>query len=135
RPRPSLFGAGDEDPAAPGRCGFGEWPKTKWILSFQLGLSPGAVVTKLHHGKTLYLSEEVARLFDPLCRQAITEATGDEAGLLRYLEAAGPATLKDLELELGWGKRRLRRARERLERSGALLGGGLVFVDASTWYF
>ena len=131
---PSLFGACHEEPAAPGRGGFGDWPKTKWILSFRLGLTPGTVVTKLHRGKTLYLSERVARLFDPLCRQAITAADADEAALLRHLDLSGPATLKDLELELGWGRARLRRARQRLERSGALLGGGLVFEDAETWY-
>ena len=132
---PSLFGACHEEPAQAGSPGFGQWPKTKWIWSFQLTSRFGAVLTKLHRGKSLYLSLETARIFDPLVRQAIAAAEGDDARLLDHLAGHGPAMSEDIELELGWDRRRLKRARDRLERVGAILSDGLVFENASTWYF
>ena len=63
---PSLFGACHEEPYKPGAGGFGEWPSTKWPWSFELPERPGVVAPKIHMGKTLYLSEENARLVDPI---------------------------------------------------------------------
>ena len=132
---PSLFGATHEAPGRAGGRGFGLWPRTKWIWSFQLTLQPGVLLTKLHRGKSLYLTMETARLFDPLVRQSIADATGDEAKLLDHLARHGESSLDDLELELGWDRKRLKRGRDRLERVGAVVGEGLVFEDASTWHF
>ena len=132
---PSLFGACHEVPGRAGGRGFDLWPRTKWIWSFQLGQRPGTVLTKLHRGKTLYLTAETARLFDPLVRQSIAAAEGDEAALLAHLAKHGESTLDDLEVELAWDRMRLKRARDKLQRVGAVLGEGLVFEDESTWHF
>jgi hypothetical protein len=132
---PSLFGACHESPGRPGGRGFDLWPKTKWIWSFQLTLRPGTLLTKLHRGKSLYLSEKTARLFDPLVRQSIADAKGDDATFLAHLAKHGESTLDDLELELGWDRKRLKRVRDRLQRVGAVVGEGLVFEDASSWHF
>jgi hypothetical protein len=130
---PSLFAACHEEPSRPGGRGFDLWPKTKWIWSFQLA-PDHALITKLHRGKTLYLSREAALIFDPMVRQGIDNATGDDARLLEHLHAHGGSTLHDVELELGWDRRRLKRTRERLERIGAVISDGLVFEDQATWY-
>jgi len=132
---PSLFGACHEVPGRAGGRGFDLWPRTKWIWSFQLAQRPGTVLTKLHRGKTLYLTAEMARVFDPLIRQSIAAAQGDEATLLAHLAKHGESTLDDLEVELAWDRKRLKRARDRLQRVGAVLGEGLVFEDESTWHF
>jgi len=132
---PSLFGACHEEPGKPGGKGFDLWPKTKWIWSFQLTLRPGNVLTKLHRGKSLYLSAAVARVFDPLIRDAMSTATGDDAELLGHLSTHGDSMSEDIGLELGWERNRLKKARDRLERVGALVSDGLVFVNQATWHF
>jgi hypothetical protein len=132
---PSLFGACHEPPGRAGGRGFDLWPQTKWIWSFQLTLRPRTLLTKLHRGKSLYLTAETARLFDPLVRQSIAAAIGDEATLLAHLAKHGESTLDDLEVELAWERRRVKRVRDRLQRVGAVVGEGLVFEDQSTWHF
>jgi len=132
---PSLFGACHEPSGRPGGRGFDLWPRTKWIWSFQLAQRPGTVLTKLHRGKTLYLTAETAHLFDPLVRRSIAEAEGDEATLLAHLAEHGESTLDDLQVELAWDRRRLKRARDKLQRVGAVLADRLVFEDESTWHF
>jgi hypothetical protein len=131
---PSLFGACHEPAPDPEARGFAAWPPTKWVWSFQLVSGRGALVTKLHRGKTLYLSLETARLFDPLCREAIAEARGDDAALLDHMAKHGDSLPGDLEFELGWTKARLRAARSRLERAGALVSEGLVFKTMEDWH-
>ncbi|HET7467524.1 MAG TPA: hypothetical protein VFL29_12750 [Candidatus Dormibacteraeota bacterium] len=124
---PSLFGACHEAPARPGGRGFDLWPKTRWIWSFQLTRDGGAILTKLHRGKSLYLSTAMARVFDPLVQQAMASATGDDLRLLEHLGRHGPSMAEDVLLELGWDGRRLKSARNRLERIGAVISDGLVF--------
>jgi hypothetical protein len=132
---PSLFGACHEAPGRAGGRGFDLWPRTKWIWSFQLTLQPGVLLTKVHQGKSLYMTMEIARLFDPLVRHSIADASGDEARFLDHLAKHGESTLDDLELELGWDRKRVKRVRDRLQRVGAVIGHGLVFEDESTWHF
>ena len=132
---PSLFAACHEEPARADGRGFDLWPKTKWIYSFQLTQQRGTVVTKLHRGKTLYLSAHAAPAFNALVLRAIDEATGDEATLLEHLERHGPSAPDEIELELRWTRPRLKRARVRLEKFGAVISEGLVFEDATTWHF
>lgn len=132
---PSLFGACHEEPARPEGRGFDLWPKTRWIWSFQLARLSGVLQTKLHRGKTLYLSTVGARVFDPLVRRAIEDAGGDDAVLLAHLAEHGASMSADLELELGWDRRRLKGARDRLERVGAVVSDGLVFDDDMNSYF
>jgi hypothetical protein len=124
---PSLFDACHEPSARPDTHGFGSWPATKWIWSFQLSGEGGALVTKVHKGRTLYMSQAATAAFDALCRRAAETATGDEARLVRHLHEAGPSMNPDVELELGWDKARVKRARTRLERVGAVVSDGLVF--------
>jgi hypothetical protein len=132
---PSLFGACHEEPSRAGGRGFDLWPKTKWIWSFQLRLRGDNLLTKLHRGKSLYLSMQAASIFDPLVRAEIDQAAGDDSDLLEYLGGRGPSMNEDVELELGWDRKRLKRARVRLERFGAVISDGLVFESSSDWYF
>jgi len=132
---PSLFGACHEEPGRPGGRGFDLWPRTKWIWSFQLTQRPRILLTKLHQGKSLYLSFDAARFFDPLVRESIAAATGDEAVFLAHLGEHGESTLDDMEMELGWDRKRLKQVRDRLQRVGAVIGHGLVFEDESSWFF
>jgi hypothetical protein len=132
---PSLFGACHEEPGRAGGRGFDLWPRTKWIWSFQLTQKPGTLLTKLHRGKSLYLSVEAARAFDPLVRKSIAGATGDDARFLAHLANHGESSLDDIEVELGWDRKRVKYVRDRLQRSGAVVGHGLVFEDDSSWFF
>lgn len=119
---PSLFGACHEEPYKPGSRGFGSWPRTKWPWSFQLLTRPGVHAAAIHRGRTLYLTDETARLADPLCREALAAADAGELGederrVAEHLRAAGPSTVDDLKTELGVGPRPV----ERLKRVGAIL--------------
>lgn len=124
---PSLFAACHEGPARPGGRGFDLWPKTRWIWSFQLTVGGHGLLTKLHRGKSLYLSTATARIFDPLVRGAIETAGGDDSLLLEHLAVHGASMAEDVALELGWERRRLKSVRDRLERVGAVISDGLVF--------
>ena len=95
---PSLFGATHEQPFAHGKSGFGAYPKTKWWWGGALGQLPGVVPTKLHRGKSLYLSPRIAELADPLCRAELAAAASGELGescrqIVVHLETAGPSLL------------------------------------------
>lgn len=122
---PSLFGATHEQPFAPGKPGFGAYPKTKWWWGGALGQLPGVVPTKLHRGKSLYLSQRVAGIVDPLCRAELAAAASGELGescrrIVEHLETAGPSLLEELKDELGLDARTLRAARQKLEARGAV---------------
>lgn len=132
---PSLFGACHEAPANPAGRGFDLWPKTKWMWSFQLTAGGRGLLTKMHKGKSLYLSTAAARVFDPLVRQAIAAANGDDRRLLDHLARHGPSLGEDVQLELGWDAKRLKSVRTRLERLGAVVSDGLVFESSTSWYF
>jgi hypothetical protein len=91
---PSLFGATHEEPFAPGQPGFGAYPKTKWWWGGALGQLPRVVPTKLHRGKSLYLSQRTAALVDPLCRRELAAAAAGELGeraqqIVDHLETGG----------------------------------------------
>ncbi len=124
---PSLFAACHEEPYSAHARGFGGWPKTKYWWPFALGQRPDVYALKIHRGKTLLVSEPVARLADPLCRAALAEAERGEHGpLLRHLAAAGPSLVEDLKAELG----PVKRARAQLERVGALVAGTIETEDS-----
>ncbi len=78
---------------------------------------------------------QAASIFDPLVRAEIDQASGDDSDLLEYLGGRGPSMNEDVELELGWDRKRLKRARVRLEQFGAVISDGLVFESSSDWYF
>ena len=123
---PSLFAATHEQPYAPGKAGFGSWPKTKWKWGGELAARQGVITPKIHKGKLLFLSREAAAIVDPLCRESLELAADgqmgpDAAAIVRHLAAAGPTTVDDLKGELGLQPKTLRSAREKLESSGAVV--------------
>ncbi len=122
---PSLFEACHEEPYAPSKPGFGQWPATKWGWSFALPRRPGVYELKIHHrAKTLYVSEETARLLDPIVRaelERMEAADEDWRRVLRHLEEAGPATTEDLKTELGFRPRELKAVLYPLELCGVVV--------------
>jgi len=121
---PSLFEACHEEPYAPEKSGFGQWPRTKWGWSFALPNQQGIYELKIHHRrKTLYVSEEVARLLDPILRaelERMREAP-EWALVLDHLAAAGPSTRDDLKTELGLRPKELKKILSPLELCGAVV--------------
>jgi hypothetical protein len=124
---PSLFGACHEEPwsDAPG---FGTWPKTKYWW----GVALPARATKLHKGKTLFVSDRVARTIAPLCLSELEAARAGKQGeeerrFVEHLAAAGPSTTEELKEELSLDARTFRRVRARLERVGAVVSRGLSY--------
>jgi hypothetical protein len=122
---PSLFEACHEEPYAPTKPGFGQWPRTKWGWSFALPERQGVYALKIHNrAKTLYVSEDTARLLDPIVRdelERLEAADPDWALVLRHLHAAGPSTTDDLKTELGLRPKELKAILYPLELCGALL--------------
>jgi hypothetical protein len=128
---PSLFEACHEEPYAPGSPGFGQWPRTKFGWFGELG-ARGYPVLAIHCGKNVLVTDEVARLIDPICRAEIArmeQADPDWARLLRHLAAAGPSELDDLRLELDLKPKELKRLRLPLERCGAIVSRSIVYEE------
>jgi hypothetical protein len=124
---PSLFAACHEEPYAPGKGGFAQWPRTKWWWGGALAGRPGIVWLRIHRGKGLLAAERIARLADSLCRAALTEAEeGPHARLVAHLAEAGPSFVGELKEELDLDTRALKRARDALERVGAVVSRGVV---------
>jgi hypothetical protein len=123
---PSLFEACHEEPYAPGKPGFGQWPRTKFPWFGELG-ARGFLILGVHRGRSLLVTDETTRLLDPLCRDELERQADDP--LLRHLEAAGPSELEDLQLELGLSPMELKRLRAPLERCGAVVSRSAVYED------
>jgi hypothetical protein len=134
---PSLFEACHEEPYAPGKAGFGQWPRTKWSWSFALTEQPGVHALKVHHrAKTLYVSEETARLVDPIVRaelERLDREGEDWAPVLRHLDDAGPSTTDDLKTELGLKPKELKAILYPLELCGAVLRRGVEPMELVRW--
>jgi hypothetical protein len=127
---PSLFEACHEEPYAPGSRGFGQWPRTKFGWFGELG-ERGYLILKIHRGKSLLVTDEVARIVDPILRAELERMEGaadDWARLLRHLAAAGPSTLEDLQTELALKPKELKLIRSPLERCGAIVARSLVYA-------
>ena len=128
---PSLFEACHEEPYAPEKPGFGQWPRTKFPWFGRLG-ARGYPILAIHRGKSLLVAPAVARLLDPICRaelDRLEHAEPDSARLLRHLAEAGPSELADLQLELGLKPRELKRLRAPLERCGAVVARSVVYEE------
>ena len=122
---PSLHEACHEEPYRAGAKGFGSWPKTKWWWGFDLARRDDITATKLHRGKTLFLSAEAAELVDPICRAEIARMESeneDLAMLLRHLGNEGPSLAEDVQRELQLTPKELKAIRYPLERCGAIVG-------------
>jgi hypothetical protein len=127
---PSLFEACHEEPYAPASRGFGQWPATKFPWFGELG-ERGYLILKVHRGKNVIVTDEVARILDPILRAELArmERTADDwARLLRHLETAGPSTLEDLQTELSLKPKELKLIRSPLERCGAVVARSLVYA-------
>jgi hypothetical protein len=126
---PSLFGACHEEPYAPGKVGFGQYPKTRWWWGGWLADAPGVVTTKLARGRQLFVESPVAAAIDALPRRELARAEagvhGDDARrLVALLGEHDVMTVDDVKAALGWDAARLRRARTITERTGAVLSLG-----------
>lgn len=120
---PSLYEACHEDPYQPGSPGFATWPATKWPWFGELA-GRGYLVVAVHRGKNLLITNEVARILDPICRAEIRRMRAEDRGwgrLLDHLADAGPSSIEDLLVELGLKRQELRSLRAPLERCGAIV--------------
>src|SRR5919109_2568817 len=131
---PSLFGACHEEPYKAGGRGFATWPRTKYPWGVELGRRPGVYRLAVHRGKGLFVTESVARVVDPLAREALARAGAGELGedasrLVEHLAAAGPSLLEELTEEVALDRRALKAARGRLESLGAVVAQSVVLED------
>ena len=88
---PSLYEACQEEPYQAGGHGFASWPATKWPWFGELG-EQGYLITAIHRGKNLLITDALARLIDPIARAEIARlhaAGPGPARLLDHLAAAG----------------------------------------------
>ena len=100
---PSLYEACQEEPYQAGGHGFASWPATKWPWFGELG-DQGYLITAIHRGKNLLITDALARLIDPIARAEIVRlhaAGPSPARLLDHLAAAGPSQLDDLRTRTG----------------------------------
>jgi hypothetical protein len=128
---PSLFEACHEEPYARESPGFGQWPATKFPWFGQLG-ARGHHILAIHRGKSLLVTDEVAKFLDPICRAELVRMEAAEEGwarLLRHLEEAGPSELEDLQTELSLTPKELKSLRTPLERCGAVVARSIVYEE------
>lgn len=123
---PSLHVAVHEPPYKPGSRGFGLYPATTWWWSSELATHKGLRALKIHRGKTVLATDDVARLADTPARASLAEADAGKLGdleqrIVQHLITTGPGEVGDLRAELDVSARAFRGARERLERVGAIL--------------
>jgi hypothetical protein len=130
---PSLYEACHEDPYAPGKGGFGEWPATKWPWFGELADCEGVHLLKVHRGKNLLVTAETVVLLDPICRSELDRMSEapEWALVLDHLAAAGPSEADDLKIELGLRPKELKGILYPLELCGAVVQcpGGLARWD------
>ena len=128
---PGLFEACHEEPYAPDKPGFGQWPATKFPWFGQLS-TRGHLVLAVHRGKSLLVTDEVAALLDPICRAELARMEAEHetwARLLRHLADAGPSELGDLQTELSLTSKELKSLRSPLERCGAVVARSVVYEE------
>lgn len=128
---PSLFDACHEEPYAADKPGFGQWPATKFPWFAEVG-ARGDLVLKIHRGKSLLVTDEIAALLDPICRAELRRLDADDAAsarLLRHLADAGPSEPDDLQIELSLTPKELKQLRSPLERCGAVVSTARVYEE------
>jgi hypothetical protein len=124
---PSLHVAVHEEPYAPGKPGFGQYPKTKWWWGWALAERPGLRWLRIRRGgRNVLVTDAVAALADPLARAELARADDGGFGedgrrLVEHLAAAGPSFLEEVREEIALDGKALRAAREALERVGAVV--------------
>jgi hypothetical protein len=128
---PSLYGACHEESYTPGGKGFGAYPRTKWPWGWELRERPGIHWLRVLRGTGLFLTDAVAAVADPLCREELARAEdgahGEEpARLVAHLGTAGPSLLDEVKEELGLSAAALKKVRAPLERVGAIVSREVV---------
>jgi hypothetical protein len=126
---PGLYEAFHEDPYMPGSRGFGEWPATKWPWFGELADREGVYALKIHRGKHILVTDEIAAILDPILRAEIERmgaAADDWALVLDHLAVTGPSEIDDLREELGLSAKELKGIRSPLERCGAIVSRSLA---------
>ncbi len=126
---PSLYQACHEDPYMPSSRGFGQWPATKWPWFGELADRDGVYPLKIHRGKHVLVTGEIAALVDPIVRaetERMRAAADDWALLLDHLQSAGPSEVEDLREELGLSAKAMKGVRSPLERCGVVVSRSLA---------
>src|SRR5262245_27956766 len=77
---PSLFGACHEEPYAPGKGGYAQYPRTRWWWGGWLGHEPAVVTTKLARGRQLFLDRTLAERIAPLPLRELARVDAGEFG-------------------------------------------------------
>jgi hypothetical protein len=131
---PSFHLAMHEEPYRVGSRGFGAYPRTKYVWVFELARRPGVHQLRIHRGKDVFLTERVARLVDPLARDALAAAEAGAYGedarrVVAHLAAAGPTLVEEVKEELGLATSAFRTIRARLEAKAAIVATSIV-IDA-----
>jgi hypothetical protein len=97
---------------------------------------PGVTAVKVHRGKHLLVTEEVAALLDPIIRDELERMHAADprwARLLDHLADAGPSTTEDLRVELELKPKELKDLRYPLERCGVLVGRHELEHEVMRW--
>jgi hypothetical protein len=134
---PSLHVACHEEPYAPDKPGFGQYPKTKWWWGWALAERPGLRWLRIRRGgKNVLVTDEVAALVDPLARLELAHADEGAHGeparrLVEHLASAGRSFVEELKEELALDTKALRAAREPLERVGAIVARQVLLETES----
>ena len=126
---PSLFEACHEEPYGREKPGFGQWPATKFPWFGELG-ARGYLTLAIHRGKSLLVTDAVADLLDPICRDELARMESEDEGwarLIRHLAEAGPSELDGLQAELSLTPKELKSLRSPLERCGAVVARSVVY--------
>jgi hypothetical protein len=124
---PSLHVAVHEEPYAPDKPGYGQYPKTTWWWGWALAQRPRLRWLRIRRGgRNVLVTDAVAALADPMARAGLAQADegalGDDARrLVEHLEAAGPSFLEEVREEVALDGKALRAAREALERVAAVV--------------
>jgi len=124
---PSLYEACHEDPYKAGSPGFRDLAGDQ-VAVVRRARRARLPHRRVHRGKNLLVSSEVAGLLDPICRAEIGRMRAADPGwrrLLDHLAAAGPSSVEDLRVELRLKRQELNALRSPLERCGAIISRSL----------
>jgi hypothetical protein len=145
---PSLHAAVHEEPYAPDKPGFGQYPKTTWWWGWALAERPGLRWLRIRRGKAVLVTDAVAALVDPLARVELERVDAGELGdsarrLAAHLAAAGPSFVEDVKVELALDGKALRAVRARVEPAAAVVarevpvaaagGGARYATELARW--
>ena len=130
---PSLYEACHEEPYKAGTPGFATWPATKWPWFGELA-ERGYLCLAVHRGKNILVTDEVARLLDPIIRAEIERMRAADPQWDRFLDhlaGVGSSNIEDLQVELDLRPKELKLLRSPLERCGVVVSRSLQVTAGS----